>query len=232
MRTTLGEACKHALSRRGTKESAEWSMISVQPVQAAGRPSEFLGVAIMDGRWRSDMHNGRSTVFRVESGEHTVSVHIKRRYRVEGYRGRATASLAVVVQPGEHLELVFGVANVRMQPTTTTSPWFIFVCVASVSLAAGIGWLAFPVLRDAVDWTTRALGAREPWLSWFRSVVSTRRMCAAFTMVAWAIAAHFSLEKRVRTLSYKPVSPYFLSRKPDFGKPIPVLKQPYVDPFE
>ena len=231
MAATLGDACKHALSRRGTTESAEWSMISVEPVEAAGRPSEFLGVAIMDGRWRSDMHSGRSTMFRVESGEHTVFVHIKRRFRVEGYPGRATTSLAVVVQPGEHLELVFGVANVRTQPPTTTSPWLL-LCVASVGLAAGIGWLAFPVLRDAVDWTTHALGAREPWLSWFQSFVSTRPRTAAFTMLAWAIAAHFCLEKRVPRLSHKPVSPYFLSRKPEFGKPASVFKQQYVDTFE
>ena len=75
------------------------------------RNSEFLGVAIMDERCRSDIHNGRSTVFRVEAGEHTVSVHIKRRFRVGGYRGRAMVSLPVVVEPGEHLDLVFGVAK-------------------------------------------------------------------------------------------------------------------------
>ena len=206
MTATLGEACKLALSRRGTKESADWSMISVEPVEAAGRPSEFLGVAIMDGRWRSDMHNGRSTVFRVESGEHTVSVHIKRRFRDQGYRGRATASLAVVVQPGEHLQLVFGVANVRTQQPTPTSPWLLYLCIASVGLAAGIGWLAFPVLRDAFDWTTHALGAREPWSSWFQSFVSTRPKTAAFTMLAWAIAAHFCLEKRAsaKVIAHKP----------------------------
>jgi hypothetical protein len=232
MTATLGEACKHALARRGNEESTGWSMISVEPAEAAGKASEFLGVAIMDGRWRSDMHNGRSTVFRVEAGEHTVSVRVKRRSRVGGYRGRATASLAVVVQPGEHLNLVFGAANGWTLPQNAKLDWFMFVCVVSLGLAAGSGWLAFPILHDAVAWTTRALGVRQPWLAWFQSFVSTRPNAAVFSMFAWVIVAHVCLWKRVPNFSHKSMSPYFLSRKPDFGKPSPVFKQQYVDPFE
>jgi hypothetical protein len=228
----LGESCREAIAGRRDSESTDWSMISVEPAQAVGKPSEFLGVAIMDGRWRKDIHNGQSVVFRVEAGEHTVSVHIKRRFRVGGYRGRATASLPVVVQPGEHLDLVFGVATEPMPLQRAKIRWFMLLCAASVGLAAGIGWIAFPVLREVVGWTTRALGVRQPWLSWFAFFVSSRTKTSVFTMFAWEIVAMVYLRKRVPNVPRRQLSPYYLSRGLEYRKPSPQLKQQYVDPFE
>jgi hypothetical protein len=234
----LGVLNRHALAATRPSDLADVSMISVEPAEITGRKSEFLGVAIMDGRWRSDMHFGRPTIFRVEAGEHMVTVHLKRRFRAAGYRGRAVVSLPVVVQPGEHLDLVFGVTAAWKARAISKFDWrvlllaFQLVYAATLGLAYGAGWFAFPVLRDVVSRATLALGIGQPWLSYAYFFVSSRGKTAVFSMLAWMFVAIFYLRKCVPDRSGAAASPYFLARKPEFGKPSPVLKAQYVDPFE
>jgi hypothetical protein len=234
----LGVLTRQTLEAKLPSDFAGVSMISVGPADMTGKKSEFLGVAIMDGRWRSDMHFGRPTMFRVDAGEHTVTVHIKRRFRAAGYRGRAIVSVQVVVQPGEHLDLVFGVTAEWKARGISNFDWsvlalaFLLVYTATVGLAYGAGWLAFPVLRDVVARATFVLGIGQPWLSCAYFFVSSPGKTAVFTMLAWVLAASVGLMKSIPTRSPEMASPYFLSRKPVFGKPSPVFKPQYVDPFE
>jgi hypothetical protein len=221
-----------ALARVRAPESSDWSMITVEPADFAAKESEFLGVAILDERCRSDIHNGRSTVFRVGAGERTVSVHIKRRFRVDAYRGRAMVSLPVVVEPGEHLELVFGVAKEWRPLQEAKILWPVLLLQASLGIAFGVGWLAFPVLRDAVRWATLSLGIRQPWLSWCYSFVSSRTTTAVMTVVAWMFGATVSLSKHFPNRRREVGGPYYLAPRIDLRKPSPQFKSQYVDLFE
>jgi hypothetical protein len=226
---TLAESFQQAMARERTHD---WSMITVEPVGFDGKDLEFLGVAILDGRQRSDVHNGRSTVFRVESGEHTVSVHIKRRFRVAVYPGRAEVSMPVVVEPGENLHLVFGIENCWKPPPKTVAAASVILILACQAMALGVGWLAYPILHDAVAWTTRVLAIRQPWLSWCQFVVSSQTMTAAFCALAVAVAAQLIARRAVPEPTAPHRSPYFLAPRPAFGKPLVQFKEQYVDPFE
>jgi hypothetical protein len=234
----LGVECRQGLASERTLDPADdLSMISVEPANFAGKQSEFLGFAIMDGRWRSDMHFGRPTMFRVPAGEHTVTVHIKRRFRAVGYRGRAIVSLPVVVEPGEHLDLVFGVTGEWKAGERGRRDWnilllsFLVLYASSLGAAFGAGWLAFPILRDAVAWATLALGIGQPWLSFAYFFVSSRQRTAVFTMLAWVLFALIWCARHVPTRARHGGSPYFLSRRPDYQRAAPIAKAPYVDPF-
>jgi hypothetical protein len=221
-----------ALARVRAPESSDWSMITVEPADFAAKEDEFLGVAILDERCRSDIHNGRSTVFRLEAGEHTVSVHIKRRFRVDAYRGRAMVSLPVVVKPGEHLELVFGVAKEWRPLQEARILWPVLLLQASLGIAFGVGWLAFPVVREAVAWATASLGIRQPWLSWSIFFVSSRTKTAFLTAFAWMLGATVSFSRHFPKRRREVGGPYYLAPRIDFRKPSPQLKSQYVDPFE
>jgi hypothetical protein len=221
-----------ALARVRAPESSDWSMITVEPADFAAKESEFLGVAILDERCRSDIHNGRSTVFRVGAGERTVSVHIKRRFRVDAYRGRAMVSLPVVVEPGENLELVFGVAKEWKPLQEARILRFVLLLQASLGIAFGVGWLAFPVVRDAVAWATHSLGIWQPWLSWCYFFISSRTKTAVLTVFAWMLAAMGYLSKHFPNPTRKVGGPYYLAPRIDVGKPSRQFKSQYVDPFE
>jgi hypothetical protein len=237
---TLSDLCQRTIARERAPEPTDCSMITVEPVDFRGKESEFLGVVILDGHRRSDAHNGRSTMFRVEAGEHIVSVHIKRRFRVPGYRGRAEVSRAVVVEPGGVVNLVFGIGRSGTISQMDARAWWnalafvvplVLPFAASVLLAFALGWVAFPVLRDAVGWSTLKLGIRQPWLSWFHFLVSSR-MNTAVLVYACALTAWLSLGKRSPSFPHQIGSPYFLEpRRPGSDSPLPFKKQ-YVDPFE
>ncbi len=210
-------------------------MISVEQMGLAPKESEFLGVAIVDGYRRSDIHHGRSTVFRVEAGEHTVVVYIKRRFRVDGYWGRAKVSLPVWVEPGEHLDLVFGVFKEKEQVPRPSLLWFPFLFEASPFLALGIGWHSSPHLRDAIAWLTLTLGVRQPWFSFLYFFVSSRWVTACFAVTAWMIVLQLYLFyhwKRIQIEARGRASAYYLCRRADGEKPAPLYKTLYVDPFE
>jgi hypothetical protein len=221
-----------AMARVRAPESTEWSMITVEPAGFAAKENEFVGVAILDERCRSDIHNGRATVFRVEAGEHTVSVHIKRRFRVGVYRGRAMASLPVVVEPGEHLDLVFGVAKEWKPSQEARILWPVLLLEAGLGIAFGVGWLAFPFVRDAVTWATLTLGIRQPWLSWAYYFVSSRTTTGFFAVFAWMLGVQVFLWKSFAHPSRNFGGPYYLAPRPDIGKPSPQFKAQYVDLFE
>ena len=224
-------------SERTVDSVDDLSMISVEPANFDGKASEFLGFAIMDGRWRSDMHFGQPTLFPVAAGEHTVTVHIKRRFRAIGYRGRAIVSLPVVVQPGEHLDLVFGVTGEWKARERAGRDWmirllpFLVLYTASLGLALGAGWLAFPILREVVARETLALGIEQPWLSCAYFFVSSRGKTAVLTMLAWAVLVIISLWRRLPARSRLRESVLPLA-KIRFRKAFGRLQGTYVDPFE
>ena len=208
-----------ALARIRDPKSIDGSVITVEPTGFVAKQSEFLGFAILDERCRSDIHNGRITEFHVEPGAHTVSVHIKRRFRVGAYPGRAVVSLPVIVEPGEHLDLVFGAARELLPPQRAEILWLVLLLAeASLGVEFGVGWLAFPVVRHAVAGVTLSLGIWQRW--------------AVLTIFACLLAAQFSLWDRSRNPPRKFGRTYFLIPRSDVGKPLPGFKPLYVDPFE
>ncbi len=235
MTEALGQAYRRALARRRAGESTERATITVEPFEPAGKASEFIGIAIVDECWHSDLHDGRSTEFRVDAGEHVVTVHLGRRYRVAGYEGRAKVSLPVVVEPGERLDLVFGVAKEWKPAQTTSFFWPTFLWLAGSLLAFGIGWHVSPPLRWVVASTTAALGMQQPWRNLFGFFVSTKEVTAFVAMYAWLILAPIYISKLARRFNLRMASvasPYVLLRRSDLGKPTDLFKKPYVDPFE
>jgi hypothetical protein len=162
-------------------------------------------------------------------------VHLGRRYRVAGYKGRAKVSLPVVVEPGERLDLVFGVAK-EWKPVERTSIRLLgFSCLVSVLLAFAIGWHATPVVRAVIVWMIRTLGIRPPWSTHFYSFVSARPAPALVVTYVWLIfgTVYISILARRFNLRMASVaSPYVLMRRSDLGKPMDLFKKPYVDPFE
>ncbi len=235
MTATLGDAYQQALARRRAEESTELATIKIEPTETVGNESDFVGIAIMDECSHSDMYHGRSTEFRVEAGEHLVTVHFGRRYRVAGYLGRARVSLAVVVKPGEQLDLVYGVSRDWMSPQSTRDFWPPFLWVTGGVLAFGIGWNVSPLLREVIASTTAALGIRQPWRSLFGFFVSTREATAFAAMYAWLIVGTIVLRifaRRLRLRMMSVESPYVLMRRCDLGRALARSEKPYVDPFE
>jgi hypothetical protein len=208
-----------ALARVRAAESSEGSVITIEPTGFTSKQFEFLGVAILDERYRGDIHNGRRTEFRVEAGEHTVSVHIKRRFRVGAAPDRANVSLPVVVEPGEHLDLVFGVAREWLPLQRGGILWLVLLLVeVSLVVEFAVGWSAFPVVRRAFGWVTLSMGIWQRW--------------AVLTIFAFLLGAQVSLWNRFGNSSGRSGGPYFLRPRSDIGKPLPALKAQYVEPFE
>ena len=232
MTDTLCDAYRQADERRRAGESTEWSIITVEPAKAAGTRVGMLGIAILDGRCRSEIHTGQPTVFRVEAGEHMVTARIKRRFWENGYPRPATASLQVVAQPGERVDLVFGFAQEWTTPESTRIPSSILLLMASVLVAFGIGWHAQPLLRTAVALANQTMGVQQPWSSMLDLFVSGRHRAAAFTMFAWVILAQPWLWRPVQYRPRKVECSLVLRRRSDFeAEPNRIVKQ-YVDPFE
>jgi hypothetical protein len=235
MTKTLAGAYEQALARRRGGESTDRATITIEPIEAVGKRSDFVGIAIVDECWHSDIYSGRSTEFRVESGAHLVTVHLGRRYRIAGYLGRAKASLPVVVEPGEQLDLVYGISPDWQPPPRPRFFWPPFLWLAGSALAFGIGWNVSPLLPAVVGSTIGALGMQQPWRSVFGFLVSTRIATAVAAMYAWLIVGTIFLMKFARRLNSPMASvdsPYILMRRCDLGQPLARFKKPYVDPFE
>jgi hypothetical protein len=141
-------------------------------------------------------------------------------------------SLPVVVEPGEHLDLVFGVAKEWKPSLGARILWHVLLGMASFGIPFGVGWHAFPVVRDAVAWVTLTLGIRQPWLSWAYFFVSSRTTTGFFAVFAWMLGAQVFLWRRFGLPSRNFGGPYYLAPRPDIGKPSPQFKSQYVDPLE
>ena len=103
----------------------------------------------------------------------------------------------------------------------------------SIGMAFAVGWNFYPVLRDAVAWSTLTLGIRQPWLSWcllLRLVESEDSDIERIRLCARSVDS--SSGNTSRQLRQSVGSPYFLARKPPDGGSVPFVSKPYVDPFE
>ncbi len=232
MTETLGEAYRRALARVGAPELTGWAMITVEPAEATTEESRFLGVAIVDGHWRVDMHSARRTELRVEAGEHTVEVQIKRRFWAAGYPLPATASLPVVARPGERIDLVFGAVKGRTPRVRPILPPAHLPIIAAVSLSVAMVCLIVPVVRNLVTAAAHTLGTGPTWLTLIQFVVSPTNALVLLGVYASTIVARASLAKRGDNVSRPIEHPYFLVRTSELRTPSAVCKAQYVDPFE
>ena len=180
----FGWRVRTSSSARRAEEPTELATIKIEPAEAVGNESAFVGIAFMDECCGRDMYSGRSTEFRVEAGEHLVTVHLGRRYRIADYLGRAKASLNVVVC-GRVSSLILSMA---FRPTGSlhSEQGFSGPCLWLVGsvLAFGIGWNVSPHLREVVASTTASweCGNRGAMLGF---VVSTKQATAMVAMYAW-----------------------------------------------
>lgn len=232
MTETLGEAYRRAIARVRAPESTGWAMITVEPAEAAREDSRFLGVAIVDGHWRVDMHSGHRTEFRVEAGEHTVEVQIKRRFWVAGYPLPARASLPVVARPGERIDLVFGAEKRRTPPVRPTLTLAHLPLIAAVSVSVATLCLTVLVVRNLVMAAAHTVGTGQTWLTLIQFVVSPTNALVLIGVCASTIVARASLAKRDDNVSRAIVHPCFLVRTSELRIPSAVFKEQYVDPFE
>jgi hypothetical protein len=95
-------------SIRAKRDRVEWSSISLEARGVPINKARSYGVARIDNSMFRNLNGGEPTSFRVEPGEHVVVVQLSRWLRLSRYRGTSKLSIRVAVQPGERVELVFG----------------------------------------------------------------------------------------------------------------------------
>jgi hypothetical protein len=76
---TLDDLCSHARTRRAKWDTVPWASITVRLGDVAAGPPRYTGVVLIDRRQLGYLIGGEPRAFRVDPGEHTITVYLGRR---------------------------------------------------------------------------------------------------------------------------------------------------------
>ncbi len=197
----------------------EWCSISVAVEGVAEESSRYTAVVRIDGGVAGELIGGAPRSFRVEPGEHTVVVRLRKRLWLYGCREQATVSLKLDLQPGEQAKLICGVRpeakDAALRAHAAELDLFQHFCVGSF-LAIAIGWAAYPVVQRVIVAATSRLRVPSFWVPFALWIVGSRVATAAWALVLWwLLIGRYSVERRRRlaaSLKVEIVEPYFLKR--------------------
>jgi len=210
-------------------ERDDWAKISVRMTGRGAEKPGVKGIVRVDGNQSLDLVGGRASTFRVEPGEHVVSVRFKRRSAVSAYPGRAECSLSVTLSPREEVRLHCGIrAGAQVEWARTKNAKF----VESVMLVAGylpVGPLAIaglllatktapsidPLVHNLSVWVGRFLGLQGPWATLFVGLTGSSLAVTIWIALLWSLLVIRLIglrhPDRGRNDSSRIQDPYFLA---------------------
>jgi hypothetical protein len=207
---------------RARSDRVDWCSISVEVEGPLDQAPGYSAVVRVDGGVAADLVGNEPRSFRVEPGEHTVVVRLRRQFWLHGCRERAVASLPLELQPGERVRLICGVRPearaVAAQARLAELDLFQHVCIGS-ALAIAIGWTAYSAVNRLIDAAAEHLRMASYWVPFVQWLVGSRLATAVWGLVLWwLLFGQFSFERRRRraaSLKAEIVDPYFLKRVGD-----------------
>jgi hypothetical protein len=215
MSDLLEQLCRSARVRRARWDKVPWCTLSIELKAVSCQTRCYVGVALIDRRQVGYLINGDPRSFRVEPGEHTVTVYLARTARIPDWR-KATISRRVVLWPREKIQLICGTSSEitdgwrAFRMARTRMAW---ASIVTPFAAAGASWLSFPFLRESIAYATLGLDLREPWLSLFYLPVSSRPMTAAIAASIVSVILQLRLFRWLQDAKSRLREPYFLVEK-------------------
>jgi hypothetical protein len=209
-------------SLRANRDHIEWSSISLEMQGVAISQTRSYGMARIDNSLFRNLGGGEPTYFRVEPGEHRVTVQLSRWFRLSDYRGSSKLTIQVAVQAGEQVKLVCGLRpgareEWRMIQIASIRPALIF-CAASL-VAAGFLWFVYTVVRSLIAPATIFIQIRGVWIPPIYTLFALKAAMMACAIAAWCLQGNrliFAPNRRVlQSLKYRFVYPYFLKKSED-----------------
>jgi hypothetical protein len=205
---------------RARLDRVEWCSISVEVAGVAEQSSRYTGIVRIDGGVAGDLVGGAPRSFRVEPGEHTVVVRLRRCLWLQGCSQKAIVSLRLDLQPGEQVKLICGVRPEAKQAAgrarAAELDLFQHFCAGSF-LAMAIGWAAYPVVRRAIVVATSRLRVSSFWVPLALWIVGSPVAAAAWALVLWwLLIGRYSVTRRRKlaaSLKAEIVEPYFLRKE-------------------
>jgi len=206
-------------SLRAKGDQIEWSSISLEVQGAPIKKTRSYGVARIDNSLFRNLAGGEPTFFRVEPGEHRVTVQLSRWFRLSDYRGNSKLSIQVAVRAGEQVKLVCGLRpgareEWRMIQIASIRPALIF-CAASL-VAAGFVWFVYTFVRNLLAPATIFIQIRRVWIPPIYTLFALKAAMMACAILPWCLLGHrliLAPNRRVlQSLQYRFVYPYFLKK--------------------
>jgi hypothetical protein len=201
-------------------DRVEWCSISVEVEGASEESSRHTAVVRIDGGVAGDLIGGTPREFRVEPGEHTVVVRLRKRLWLYGCSQKAVVSLPLNLKPGEHAKLICGVRPEVQRAAALAHAAALDLLqhvVIGSGLAVAVGWAAYPFVRNFVGVATFRLRVPSFWVPIAFWIVGSRVATAAWALVFWwLLIGRHSVERRRRlaaSLKVEIVDPYFLKKE-------------------
>jgi hypothetical protein len=206
-------------SLRAKRDRVEWSSISLEMRGGPVKNTRSYGVARIDKSLFRNLGGGEPTSFRVEPGEHTVTVQLSRWVRLSRFRGSSKLRIQVSAVAGEEVKLVCGLRpgareEWRLLRMARIRPVVIFCAGGVLAVLMGgllfsfIGWLLAPA---AIFVVIRGVTIPPPAIS-----LVLRAVVIAPIIVPWYLLCDrliLAPNRRVlQSLTYRFAYPYFLKK--------------------
>jgi hypothetical protein len=209
----------------------DWAKISVQMTGRGARKPVFQGIVRIDGVQSLDLVSGMPSVFRVEPGEHVVSVRFRRRFRVAGFAGKAECRLAIALLPREEVRLHCGIRtgaheerhrakHAALVESVTLRASYLpetVLAVAGFLLLLATATATHPLIYNLSLEASRFLGLQGPWESIFVAICGSRLALTCWMALATSILVsgliRFRHPDRAQLSSSRIEHPYFLERE-------------------
>lgn len=214
----IAQLCQSASARRAKWDQVPWCSLSIELKAVTRRDRCFVGIALVDRRQIGWLVNGEPRSFRLEPGEHTITVYLARASKITMGR-MAVITRRIVLQPREQVTLLCGRTPQAMAlwKTLQSAAKDQRRALLGGSMFFGaLGWLVYPSLRAAVADATLRLQVGQPWLSFLYLPVRWRPGTAMLGFAGWSFVfvavVTFQGIRLMRRPEYRSLEPYFLVR--------------------
>ena len=173
-----------------SRDAVEWSSIAVEMRGEPGENARSFGDARIDNSLFRNLTGGQPTSFQVEPGEHTVTIHLSRWFRLWKYRRPSTLAIQVAVKPGETVKLVFGIRpgakkewrNIRF---ARIRPRLVFL--AGCLVATFLGFCVTPTVRSVFARAAFQFNIIEADVPNIHRALGLRANVMIFSLMLWSL---------------------------------------------
>jgi hypothetical protein len=202
--------------RRARWDKVPWCSVSIELKAVTRQDRCFVGIALIDRRQVGWLVNGEPRSFRLEPGEHVITIYIARAANIT-IRSMVLISRRIVLQSRENVSLVCGrtpraMASWNARRSAAKGQGLALYC-GSIFFG-GLAWLVYPSLREAIADASLRLQLGEPWLSLLYLPVRWRPGTAMLGYFGWmlffvvvSLVQEYRLRRRPDCRS---IEPYFL----------------------
>ncbi len=222
MSDKLEQLCSRARVLRAKWDRVPWCSLSIELNAVSRQTRCYVGVALIDRRQVGYLVNGEPRSFRLEPGDHTVTVYLARTARLNAVR-EATISRRIVLRPNEEVRLVCGrtsemtEANRVLQKAQAS---LLRALVAGLIIVPGSTWLLLPFFREVAVYAMLGLGLGGFGLLAQYSQASWRAGTTAFALLVWILAVHMVIHVQYsrwkQSAQLRSLEPYFLVKAARF----------------